>query len=431
MPELLRMPEVAANTTEAVLLSWPVSENTPYSAQQTIATVETAKAVVDVPAPSDGIIFKTLVGEGTEVAIGAAIALIGTPEEKVDDIDAALAALGVSDAPDSKSAVALEIPEADPTPSAPVASIPTPAVPLPRANGNRVFASPLARRLAREASLRVEDISGSGPNNRIIRRDVEAALAARAAGSPTNTDVGRADDPSRGTIDQQPSFGFVDRPHSRLRIMIAARLTESKQTAPHFYLRGSARVDKLLKMRGELNEAGTVRVSVNDLVIKAVAHAHVQVPAMNVVWRAESLRSFSSVDIAVAIATDDGLVTPVIRGVEAMNVTSVAGAVKDYAERARAGRLKQHELEGGSITVTNLGMFGTEDFAAIINPPQAAILAVGSIRQEPIVAKGKVRVGSVMRVTLSVDHRPVDGVIAAEWMRVFLSALQHPLRILL
>jgi len=223
---------------------------------------------------------------------------------------------------------------------------------------------------------------------------------------------------------------FTDVPVSRMRAAIARRLTESKQTAPHFYLRGSAQVDRLLALRHELNEGATAKVSVNDLVVKAVAKAHLLVPALNVQWNGDSIRTFSSVDIAVAVATDDGLVTPVLRDVASMSVGRLAETTRDLATRARSRKIAPAELEGGSITVTNLGMFGTEEFAAIINPPQAAILAVGAARETPVVVDGALGVGMVMRLTVAVDHRPVDGVAAAQWMQAFLSLLERPLQIL-
>jgi pyruvate dehydrogenase E2 component (dihydrolipoamide acetyltransferase) len=215
-----------------------------------------------------------------------------------------------------------------------------------------------------------------------------------------------------------------------MRRAIAARLTESKQTTPHFYLRATVRVDKLLKLRQQLNRAEAVRVSVNDLVVKAAARAHVLVPEMNVVWTPDAVRSFSSVDVAVAVATDGGLVTPVLRAVETRSISSVASSIRDLVDRARAGKLRQDELEGGTITITNLGMFGTEEFAGIINPPQAAILAVGAARREPVVKHGTLSTATVLRVTLSVDHRPVDGTVAARWMQAFVSAVEHPVQIL-
>jgi pyruvate dehydrogenase E2 component (dihydrolipoamide acetyltransferase) len=216
-----------------------------------------------------------------------------------------------------------------------------------------------------------------------------------------------------------------------MRRAIAARLSQSTRDAPHFFLRGTATVDKLLKLRARLNDSGAVVVSVNDLMVTAAARAHVLVPAMNVIWMPDAVRSFSAVDISVAVATDRGLVTPVLRGVDQMTLSAVAAASSDLVGRARSGNLQQEELEGGTLTITNLGMFGTEDFAAIINPPQSAILAVGAALEKPVVAKGRLRVGTVMNFTLSVDHRPIDGATAAQWMSAFVSLLEEPVRILL
>jgi pyruvate dehydrogenase E2 component (dihydrolipoamide acetyltransferase) len=218
-----------------------------------------------------------------------------------------------------------------------------------------------------------------------------------------------------------------------MRRAIAARLGESKQQVPHFYLRGTARVDRLLDLRSQLNSTaapGAARVSLNDLVVKAAGVAHGLVPGMNAIWRPEAIRRFPAADIAIAVATEHGLVTPVLRGVERLTISALAGQTAELVERARAGQLRPDELEGGTLTVTNLGMYDTEEFAAIINPPQSAILAVGAVREEPVVVEGALAVGSVLRVTLSVDHRAVDGALAAEWMRSFLSLMEQPVRIL-
>jgi len=455
MPSLLRMPEVGANTPEATLVSWTVAENVPYSAADAIATVETAKAVVEVEAESDGIIFKTLIADGTDVKVGEAIAVIGAPGETIEDLDSVLVELGVGPSgaedglsePGGDDGAATDEPvppdavvEARTLTAPASASATEPTSPRPpapsagNAGGSRVFISPLARRLARDAGLGIADISGTGPNDRIIRRDVEAAIAHRAgtppAGAPTPGADAASPKNAAAPAAASPSSSFEDIPHTRLRKTIAARLTESQQTAPHFYLSGAPRADRLLKLRAQVNKNAAVRVSVNDLVVKAVARAHQLVPAMNVIWNPDAIRAFSTVDVAVAVATEAGLVTPVVRDVQSLNLTAVALATKDYAERARTGRLQVHELEGGSITVTNLGMFGTTEFAAIINPPHAAILAVGAAVQEPVVKNGRVKVATVIRVTLSVDHRPVDGSTAAEWMRAFVSLIEHPLQIL-
>lgn len=422
MPELLRMPEVAAGTAEAVLSSWPLAVNTPFQAGDTIATVETAKASVDVEAETDGVLLALLVGEGSEVSIGAPIALLGAPGERVGDVAAALAELGVAlGDPEPDSAA----PASDPAPLAtPDGSGPAASATAPRGDG-RIFVSPLARRLARAGGLALADITGTGPNRRIVRRDVESALARHGTGGAGEQRI-TGDAPAA----PQPEAAFVDRPHSRLRKAIAARLLESKRSAPHFYLRSVVRVDALLRLRAELNESSPVRISLTDLLVRAVGQAHLRVPEMNVIWTPEAVRSFTSVDVAVAVATEAGLVTPVLRAVDAASVTAIARTMRDVVDRARGGNLQQREIEGGSITVTNLGMFGTEEFAAIINPPQAAILAVGAVKQEPVVQDGEVVAGSVLRLTLSVDHRPVDGVTAARWMHALVALVERPIQLL-
>ncbi len=429
MAELLRMPEVAAGATSAVLSQWPIEVGSSFSSGDVIAIIETDKAVVDVEAEADGTLVHIVATDGEEVAIGDPIALIAGPGETVEDVDATLASLGVSE---SSPATPASSPASTDTAAAPqaasspaAASAPTPTtVDETTASHGRLFASPIARRLAKEAGLALAGITGTGPGGRIRRRDVEAAIAsgtaapaqsASAPGAPTAPGV---------------AAEFTETPHSRLRKAIATRLVESKTTAPHFYLRGSARVDRLMALRAEINEGEELRVSVNDLVLKAVAVAHTRVPAMNVIWTADALRQFSGVDIAVAIATDTGLVTPVLRGVQNLSIRQIAEATKDFAARARSGGLKQNELEGGSTSVTNLGMFGTEDFDAIINPPHSSILAVGAAKKQPVVAGDQIEVGSVMKVSLSVDHRPIDGATAAEWMREFTALLEQPAKIL-
>jgi len=425
MAHLLRVPEIATGTTEAVLVTWPVAENSPYSATDVIATVETAKAVIDIEAEENGVILRRLVPEGADVAVGQPIALIGAPGESADNIEDELRAQGI--APDGPAA------------DAPPASVAPAEAGLPAASANgapeRTFISPIARRLARAAELDPRDVSGTGPNGRIMRRDVERAARtlAKPAEVPTQVSPPAQTQPeSPAAVTRPEPADYREVPHSRVRRAIASRLAESKQTVPHFYLSGSARAGKLLRLRAELNEgASPVRISLNDLVIKAVARAHQLVPAMNVVWTPDAVRSFTSVDIGVAIASPRGLVTPVLRSVDRSGIAVIAAAVKDLAERAGSGRLAPRELEGGTTTVTNLGMFGTENFAAIINPPQASILAVGAVHRAPVVKKDKLAVASVMEVTLSVDHRAVDGSTAAEWMRAFVSVIQHPAQILL
>jgi pyruvate dehydrogenase E2 component (dihydrolipoamide acetyltransferase) len=384
MARLLRMPEIAANMVEAVLSQWPLAENAHFAAGDVIATVETDKAVVDVPADADGVLLRTLVEPGKSVTVGAAMAVLAEPGEVIDDLDAVLARLTGD---------------------------------VGAASG-RLFASPLARRLAKENGRAVADIRGSGPGGRIVRDDVHRAVAQRTV---------PALEPQPPVVSQAPNFHDI--PHTAMRRAIAARLVESSRSTPVFTIRGSARVDRLLALRAELAGAG-LRVSVNDLVIAGAARAHVAVPEMNVIWTPDAVRSFHTVAIAIAVATDAGLVTPVLRDVPAKTLSALAIASADLVARARSGALRQHELEGGTLTVTNLGPLGTEDFTAVINPPQAAILAVGAARTEPVVTDGELGIATLLRVTLTVDHRPVDGAVAARWMSAFLALLEAPLRIL-
>jgi pyruvate dehydrogenase E2 component (dihydrolipoamide acetyltransferase) len=433
MASVLRMPEVAANATEAVLAEWMVAENVPFAALDTIATVETEKALVDIEAEADGVVLKALVPGGSQVEVGSPIAVLGVPGEQVTDLAALLAGLGVEETADPVVPARRDVPS-DPGSAAPI--VPDAPAELPAPNG-RIFASPLARRLARTAGIPVEEIGGgTGPRRRILRRDVERAIADRsAATAAARPTAGPAASPvvvpaAAPAARAATGATYDEIPHSRLRRAVATRLVESKQTAPHFYLRATLRADRLVALRAELNEGAPTRVSLNDLMIRAVAAAHLRVPEMNVVWTPDAVRAHHTVDIAVAVATDRGLVTPVVRDVASLSVTALAARVRDLAARARDGKLRQDELEGGTISVTNLGMYGVDEFAAIINPPHAAILAVGAVRDEPVVEDGALAVGKLMTVTLSVDHRPVDGVVAARWLAELRELIEHPVRIL-
>ena len=415
MAELLRMPEVSANLESAVLSTWMLAEGASFQARDVIAVIETEKAVVDYEIETSGVLVRRLVIDGAEVAVGDPIAVVAAVGEVIADVDAVVAELSGMEA----ATQAEDVPAAS-APAAPeIAS---------GSDSERRFSSPIARKLARDAGLQLADLTGTGPHGRIVRRDVEAAVAAGVR-TPASTPA-PVSDTAAASANTSSGAGFTDIPHTRLRKMIASRLIESKTTAPHFYVRGSAEVTALLKLREDINDGSDVRVSVNDLLIKAIAKAHNLVPDLNVIWTTDAIRRFDSVDISVAISTPGGLVTPVVRGADRLSVTEISRIVKDFAERGRSGRLQQAELEGGTVSISNLGMFGTEDFAAIINPPQASILAVGAARQEPVVRDGALAVGTVLRYTLSVDHRPVDGVLAAEWMRAFTGLLERPAKIL-
>ena len=477
MARLLRMPEVAANTLEATLSEWLLAEDAEFADGDAIATVETDKAAVEVPADGAGVLVRTLVGPGTTVAVGAPMALIAAPGETVADVDATLAELGgtaapatvddpdapvrlagqtppteVSGPPDAAPPDAAPPDAAGPDAAGPDAAPPdsgplrvgppgmAPAEAGPRAgapaaaaaegaasNGGpaRIMSSPLARRLVREHGLRLEDLTGTGPGGRIVRDDVRRAVAARElanASSPARPE-GRPHHPQR-------TVGWEDVPHTRMRRAIAGRLAESNREAPHFAIRGTARVDDLLALRAQLNSGDGQRISVNDLVVAAVARSHARLPEMNVVWTPDAVRRYAAVDVGIAVATERGLVTPVLRAVETRTVSSIARDAADLTERARAGALRQDELEGGTITVSNLGGYGVEEFTAVLNPPQAAILAVGAARKEAVVDGDALAVATVLHVTLTVDHRPVDGALAARWMAAFIALLEDPLRIL-
>lgn len=436
MPALLRMPGVAANATDAILSEWQVAENTEFAEEEPIATVETDKANVDIEAEAAGVILKYLVTPGATVEVGAPIALTGHPGEKVSDLDQALRDLGVSAEENFGDADTADIPAeaaaADPDTAVAETNSISNGDPYVGADGKRLFVTPLVRRLAREAELDLSGVAGSGPNGRIVKRDVADLLAAepREERQPSPQPVAESPEPPPAAA-PSPQTGYTDAPHSRMRRAIASRLTQSMQTAPHFYVRGSAEVDDLLALRKTLNESGDVKISVNDLIVKAAARAHVLVPAMNVIWLDDAVRTFDTVDIAVAVASDRGLMTPVLRDVARRGIAALAADTRDLAERAREGKLKQEELVGGSMSISNLGMFGTEEFSAIINPPHAAILAVGAARSEPVIHDGDLAVASVLTVTLSVDHRPVDGAVAAQWMAAFLDVLHSPLKILI
>ncbi|RLV47961.1 2-oxo acid dehydrogenase subunit E2 [Nocardioides mangrovicus] len=436
MATLMRVPEVAAGTTEVVLSEWLVEEGAEVSSGATVAVVETEKAVVEIEADSTGVVLKRLVEAGATVEVGSPYAVVGAEGEDAEtdtdtdtDTDTAPPAAEpeVSAAPDEPEPASA--PESEPEPD------PGPAAERPAAGEQRVFATPLARRLMAEAGLEPAQVPGSGPNGRITKKDVQAAAqqaapeqAAPEQAAPERTAPEQAAAEPPAAADAPA--GASAEPHSRLRRAVATRLSQSKREVPHFYLRRTARVDALLRLRGELNEVSTHKISVNDLVVRAVGVAHAVVPEANVTWSEEALLHHDGVDVGVAIASERGLVTPVVRDVDRLTPSGVARRVKELAAQADEGRLRQQDLEGGTISVTNLGMYGVEEFAAIINPPQSAILAVGAAQPTAVVEDGAVVVATTMALVLSVDHRAVDGALAARWLAALVAAIEEPLRLL-
>ena len=437
MPRLLRMPGISADAEEVVFLEWCSTVGSTVAAGAAIATVETEKANVDIEAEEEAVLWRTLIEPGDAVAVGAPIAVLAGVGEDVSDEGGVLDALGlattsaaavehhVADHENVKEGDATTEPTAIPTPAE--ANAPSPAedigVDSPQVNG-RLFASPLARKLARDNNIALDSVVGTGPGGRIVRRDIDLVREGRTVHGASQP----SDSQPHETRGNQAVHGaeFVDIPHPGMRRAIARALTASKQNVPHFYLESTCRVESLLEMRQTINNDSPVRISINDFVLKAVGKALMDVPEMNVVWTDDAVRRFSTADVSVAVGGDHGLVTPVLRGVESMSLSQISGRVRDFVDRAGSGKLKQGELEGGSFSVSNLGMYAVERFAAIINPPQAGILAVGAVREEPVVTNGSLGVGSVLTVTLSADHRGVDGVVAATWLKRFTTLVENP-----
>jgi pyruvate dehydrogenase E2 component (dihydrolipoamide acetyltransferase) len=424
MSTVIRMPEVLAGSEEAAIQTWLVEVGQDIAVGSPLAEVETEKAIVEYAAEAEGTLLKLLVQEGVAVKVGDPIAVIGARGESVDDAIPATPATPAE--PEVVDAVAPAAP-AELVPDAAAAGVSTGSTTGTSSTtaagssaGGRLFASPLVRRLAKERGVDLATLTGTGPNGRIVRADLERAPQPAAASAPAAVPE----------VSVSGSAGYTDIPHTGMRRAIARRLTESKSTVPHFYVVADCRVDELVALRSKVNETTSVKVSLNDFVIKAAAAALVDVPEVNVTWGETATRRYDSVDMSVAVAIDGGLVTPVIRGVEKLTLTDITRAVADLSGRAREGRLKQHELEGGSFAVSSLGMYGVSEFSAIINPPQAGILAVGAARQQPIVVDGELAVGTIMTVTLSADHRVVDGALAAQWLAAFVKRIESPLGLL-
>lgn len=416
MATLLRMPEVAANATHATLAAWSKKEGEPIAAGDCLAEVETDKAIVEISADSAGVMGQWLVPAGQEVEVGAPIAVLLAAGEAAADVQALLQAAGaVATAPAAAAASA-------------VPGTPAPAATTAQASGDRLRASPLARRLAAQRGVDLSRLQGSGPGGRIVKIDVERAQAAAPAPAPASVPVAAA--PAAAPAGSGAS-AFTEVPHSSMRRTIARRLAESKSTIPHFYLTVECRMERLLALRTEINASASRKISVNDFIVRAVAVALREVPQANVGWTDTAMRQYAQADVAVAVSTDTGLITPIVRAADRKTLSQISAEIADLAARARAGQLRPEEYQGGSFSVSNLGMHGVGAFSAIINPPQAAILAVGASQQKPVVENGELKVGTVMACTLSVDHRAIDGALAAQWLAAFQRAIEAPLSMLI
>ncbi len=432
MATLIRMPEVAAGATEIVLSKWNVAIGASVKVGDIIAEMETEKAVVDYASDAEGTVYKILVADGASVEVGSPIIILLGAGEDGSAGDALLGgsatAAAAAAAPVAAAPVAPVAPAAPAAPPvAPPVAASAPVAPIAPVDNGRSFVSPIVRKIARERGVEISQIVGTGPQGRVVRRDLEAFIASGAVATPTATPTLSA---SSELAKQEYSSSYVTVPHTGMRRAIARRLTESKSTVPHFYVTADCKVDALLELRKSINESSPVKISVNDIVVKAVASALMDVPESNVVWNAEAMHKYESADIAVAVTTDGGLLTPVIRGVEKRSLSNLSMEISELAGRARAGKLRQEELEGGSFAVSNLGMFGTKEFTAILNPPQSGIVAVGAASPRAIVEDGQIVVANIMTVTLSADHRAVDGALAAQWLAAFVKRIENPLSML-
>jgi len=438
MPIELLMPALSPTMEEGTLAKWLVKEGDTISSGDLIAEIETDKATMEFEAVDEGVMGKILVAEGTEgVKVNDVIAVLLEDGESADDIGAAPAAK----APEAASADAGT--EAALAGSSDTSAAPAPAPAAPSKDGTRIFATPLARRIAADKGLDLATIAGSGPHGRIVKADVEGASPAATKPAATAAPAPAAA-PAATAVASGPSTDVVlktyaDRPHEEvsldgMRKTIAARLTEAKQSVPHFYLRRDINLDPLLKFRSQLNkqlEERGVKLSVNDFIIKACALALQQVPEANAVWAGDRTLKFERSDVAVAVAIEGGLFTPVLQDADLKSLSALSVQMKDLASRARDRKLAPHEYQGGSFAISNLGMFGINNFDAIINPPHAAILAVGAGVKKPIVGEdGELAVATVMSVTLSVDHRVIDGALGADLLKAIKANLENPMGML-
>ncbi|MGE8131977.1 pyruvate dehydrogenase complex dihydrolipoamide acetyltransferase [Novosphingobium subterraneum] len=425
MPIAIKMPALSPTMEEGTLSKWLVKVGDKVSSGDIMAEIETDKATMEFEAVDEGTIVSIDVAEGAEgVKVGTVIAMIAGEDE---DASAPAPAAKVAPAPKAEAAPT-PAPAASPTPA------PTPApaaVPAPK--GDRVIASPLAKRIAADKGIDLAGIAGSGPNGRIVRADVEGAKPATAAPAATAPASAPAAAPAAAPAPAAvPDFGipYEATKLNNVRKTIARRLTEAKQTIPHIYLTVDIQLDALLKLRGQLNkalEAQGVKLSVNDLIIKALAKALVQVPKCNVSFAGDELRTYNRADISVAVAAPSGLITPIIVDAGNKSISAIATEMKTLAGKAREGKLQPHEYQGGTASLSNLGMFGIKSFDAVINPPQAMIMAVGAGEQRPYVIDGALGIATVMSATGSFDHRAIDGADGAELMQAFKNLIENPL----
>ncbi|MCG7393866.1 pyruvate dehydrogenase complex dihydrolipoamide acetyltransferase [Microvirga sp. ACRRW] len=450
MPINILMPALSPTMEKGNLAKWLKKEGDTVKSGDVIAEIETDKATMEVEAVDEGVLAKIVVPEGTaDVPVNQVIALIAGEGEDPKSITAPASGGAPAPAPKAEAAPAQAAPAAAPQPQAPAAPVqaakPNGAGQKAAASGERVFASPLAKRIAKDSGIDIASVQGSGPHGRVIEKDVRAALqggGAKPAGAPAAKPAAAPQlAPSMGADQVKAMYeagSYEEVPLDGMRKTIAKRLVESKQTVPHFYLSLDCELDALLAMREQINAAApkdkdgkpSYKLSVNDFVIKALAVSLQRVPNANAVWAEDRILKMKHSDVGVAVAIEGGLFTPVVRKAESKSLTAISAEVKDMAGRARNRRLKPEEYTGGSTAVSNLGMFGIKDFQAVINPPHGTILAVGAGEQRVVVKNNAPAIVQAMTVTLSCDHRVVDGALGAELLSAFKQLIENPMGML-
>jgi pyruvate dehydrogenase E2 component (dihydrolipoamide acetyltransferase) len=434
MPIDILMPALSPTMTEGKLAKWLIKEGDTVKAGDVMAEIETDKATMEFEAVDEGKLGKILVPEGTEgVAVNTPIAVLLEEGESASDIKA-----GAAPKPAAAASAPAAAPKAEAKPAAapsPAPAAPAPAAaPAPKQDGARIFASPLARRMAAQAGIDLNAVQGSGPHGRIVKADIEKAPKGAATAAPVAAGKAAApvaSGPGARQLADLLKMPYRLEPLSGMRKTIARRLTEAKQTVPHFYLTIDTEIDELLALRKRLNDKSEAKISVNDFIIRASALALKKVPAANASYDDSGLLMYEHADISVAVATPNGLITPIVKQAEQKGLTQIAAEMKDLAARARDGKLKPEEFQGGTFSISNLGMFGVKQFEAVINPPQGCILAVGMGEERAIVRKGQIVPATIMTCTLSVDHRAVDGALGAQLLQAFKGYIDDPLTMLL
>jgi pyruvate dehydrogenase E2 component (dihydrolipoamide acetyltransferase) len=428
MAEKFLMPKLSPTMEEGQISRWLKNEGEKFDANETLAEVDTDKATMEMTALTGGTLLKIIKGAGETAALGEPIAIVGSEGE---DISALLAEIGSNGKAKGEGQKAEEQKTEDSSQKTEEKSAEQPkSQPATASNGGsngKMIVSPIAARMAAENGIDLKTIRGSGPNGRIIKRDIEAAISGQSAVG------GGQQKPTYQTIEVQGASAYHEEPTSKMRQVIAERLTQSTQTIPHFYLTVEMEMDNMLALRKQMNAAlgEEQKVSVNDIVVKAAAMALIKHPFVNASFQDKAIRFYEDADIGVAVAIEDGLITPVVRGANKKGIAQISAEIKEMAGRARAKKLQPEEYTGATFSISNLGMFGIEQFTAIINPPEAAIIAVGAAKEKAVVRDGQVVVKNIMRVTMSCDHRVVDGATGAKFLQTLTQMLENPAMMLL